>query len=81
MEEDASKDDEERRFYRERPEAVRVRVEEREAIRLRDRPQNPGKHNHGTNRSDRSGTGRPGPLNGIAHERRPHKMSIKGAGA
>jgi hypothetical protein len=81
MEEDAGEDDEKRRFYRERPEAVRVRIEEREAIRLRDRPHGPGKRDQRSNRSDSSGTGWPSPLHRIARERGPHEVSIKGANA
>ncbi|MCA1837490.1 MAG: hypothetical protein LC674_01520 [Actinobacteria bacterium] len=58
MEKEARQHDEHRRFNRQRPEAVRIRMEERQAIETRQPPQHADEHDQGADR--RNGDRTPG---------------------
>jgi hypothetical protein len=77
VEEDASQQDEQRRFHGQRPETLSVGIEERDAIRLRERPEDPRNHDQGPDRRDGGRAPRVSRVRTFAYDRAPHKTSIK----
>ena len=77
VEEEAGHQDEQRRFNRERPEAAPIRVEEREAIHLSERPQDSGENNQRPDRRDRGGAPRTGHAWPIASKSASHRAEHK----